>query len=510
MTMREETALRLFEDFFMQLTGEQSPVPLVADPRDTYTMEVEYHQLEDYCKDLARFLIEHPLRAFQLAEDALRSLLPQRPDRSTTVHVHGLPSSTYVSVEDVGTQQKGRLVTIEAIVRKTESVRTRCLIARFMCGRCGGMNEILQHRKAHFLREPVECERCKKSAHQTIFEHLEDYDADFDTQVIHVSEIPENMLSGRVPRVLPVTLEGELVEGVQPGNRCTITGIVLKEDRTKSRRVSAVQDFYVRAVHVERHENEYRDLDITEEDERRIVELSKDPLLFDTLSSALAPTISGSDTIKEALVLQQFGGVRRALPDGTYLRGDIHILLIGDPGTAKSKFLVVVSKVAPRGSRASGQATTKAGLTAAAIQESEGRWTFEAGAMPLADGGVLCVDELEKMCPEDRSSMHDGLEQQEITLNKAGMSVTLQTRCSVLAAANPKYGRFDRSESVVEQLDLPPTLLTRFDLIFPMIDTPDGEKDGMVADTILDNFSGMFSPDVLDLEFPCILLLQHR
>ena len=176
------------------------------------------------------------------------------------------------------------------------------------------------------------------------------------------------------------------------------------------------------------------------------------------------------------------------------------MLLIGDPGTAKSKFLVIVSKVAPRGSRASGQASTKAGLTAAAIQESEGRWTFEAGAMPLADGGVLCVDELEKMSTEDRSSMHDGLEQQEITLNKAGMSVTLQTRCSVLAAANPKHGRFDTSESVVGQIDLPATLLTRFDLIFPIIDAPDGEKDSMIAETILDNYSGMFSQQGVDLD----------
>ena len=492
--IREETVLRYFGDFFQSYPDRGILLDLITSGDPRASIDIEYFDLETFDTDLAEYVVQHPLLCLKLAQEALKDFLPTLEDRVVNIGLCHLPSSTYESVEDIGVRQKGRMISIETIVRRTEVVRSRCRIARFMCGRCGSLNEIQQHRKARYLREPVECEGCKKSVNQTIFEHLEDFDADTDSQVIHVSDIPEYMMYGTVPRVVPVTLEGNLVDTVQPGNRCTITGIVLKEDRGRGKRISAVQDYYIRAVHVKKHENDYRDLDIDDEDEAQIQEWSQDPLVFEKFSAAIAPTVSGYDGIKEALVLQQFGGVRRELPDGTFLRGDIHILLIGDPGTAKSKFLSIVSKVAPRGSRASGQATTKAGLTAAAVQENEGRWTFEAGAMPLADGGMLCVDELEKMCSEDRSSMHDGLEQQEITLNKAGMNVTLPTRCSLLAAANPKYGRFDTSEPVVDQLELPPTLLTRFDLIYPIIDTPDMEQDSMIADTILDNFSGLFDP----------------
>jgi len=491
---REETVLRYFGEFFQAYPDRKLMLDLITSRDSRVSVDIEYFDLEAFDVDLAEYVVQHPLLNLKLAQEALKDFLPSLEDRDVNIGLYHLPSSTYVSVEEIGTRQKGRLISIEAIVRRTEVVRSRCRIARFMCGRCGSLNEIHQHRKARYLREPIECEGCKKSVNQTIFEHLEDFDADTDSQVIHVSDIPEYMQNGSVPRILPITLEGNRVDTVQPGNRCTITGIVLKEDRGRGKRISAVQDYYIRAVHVEKHENDYRDLDIDDEDEAQIREWSQHPLVFEKFSAAIAPTVSGYDSIKEALVLQQFGGVRRELPDGTFLRGDIHILLIGDPGTAKSKFLTIVSKVAPRGSRASGQATTKAGLTAAAVQESEGRWTFEAGAMPLADGGMLCVDELEKMGSEDRSSMHDGLEQQEITLNKAGMNVTLPTRCSLLAAANPKYGRFDTSEPVVDQLELPPTLLTRFDLIYPIIDTPDSEQDSMIADTILDNFSGLFDP----------------
>ena len=499
--LREETILRYFGDFFQSHQSRYTLLDLVTSDTLQSSIDIDYYDIEVFNKDLAEFVVDHPLLGIHLAEQAVKNMLPVTKDREIMILVHRLPSATYVPVEEISSSQKGRLVSIETIVRRTEAVRSRCLVARFMCARCGGLNEIHQHRKAHYLREPVECEECKKSAHQTIFEHMEEYDADTDSQVIHVSDIPEYMMYGTIPRIIPVTLESTLVDEVQPGNRCTITGIVLKEDRGTTKSVSAVQDYYVRAVHVEKHENDYRDLDITEEDEVQIQTLSQDPAVFEKFADAIAPTISGYDAIKEALVLQQFGGVRKELPDGTFLRGDIHILLIGDPGTAKSKFLSIVSKVAPRGSRASGQATTKAGLTAAAVQEAEGRWTFEAGAMPLADGGMLCVDELEKMCSEDRSSMHDGLEQQEITLNKAGMNVTLQTRCSMLAAANPKYGRFDTTEPVIDQLDLPPTLLTRFDLIYPIIDTPNDVKDSMIADTILDNFAGLFEPLEVQVQF---------
>jgi replicative DNA helicase Mcm len=185
--------------------------------------------------------------------------------------------------------------------------------------------------------------------------------------------------------------------------------------------------------------------------------------------------------------LQLFGGIEKKLPDDTKIRGDIHILFVGDPGTAKSQLLEYISRLAPRGVYASGKSSTAAGLTAAAVRDEfgEGRWTLEAGALVLADKGIACVDEIDKMSPQDRSSMHEAMEQQIIHIAKAGITAALQTRCAVLAAANPKYGRFDEASPIPPQIDMPPTLLSRFDVIFTITDKPDEPRDLDMAEHIL-------------------------
>ena len=181
---------------------------------------------------------------------------------------------------------------------------------------------------------------------------------------------------------------------------------------------------------------------------------------------SLAPTIKGMEEEKQAIALQLFGGVEKHQSDGVRIRGDIHVLLIGDPGVAKSQLLRYVADVAPRGIYTSGKGTTAAGLTAAAVKDDfgGGRWVLEAGMLVLADGGIAVVDELDKMTPEDRSAMHEALEQQTVSIAKAGITATLNARCPVLAAANPKWGRFTRDHTISEQIDLPPTLLSRFDV----------------------------------------------
>jgi replicative DNA helicase Mcm len=193
------------------------------------------------------------------------------------------------------------------------------------------------------------------------------------------------------------------------------------------------------------------------------------------------------DTIKDALVLQLFGGVAKDTP-GSHSRGDIHILLIGDPGTGKSQLLRYISKIAPRGIFTSGKSASAAGLTATAVKdELDGRWTIEGGALVLADRGIACIDEIDKMREDDRVAIHEAMEQQSISFAKAGITATLMTRCSLLAAANPKEGRFTDDKSYPEQINLLPTLLSRFDLIFPIIDRPQEDKDYRLASQILDS-----------------------
>jgi len=218
--------------------------------------------------------------------------------------------------------------------------------------------------------------------------------------------------------------------------------------------------------------------ELSDEELQQIKQLSQDTNLLKTLSNSIAPTIFGMETIKLALVLQLVGGVRKEI-EGNTLRGDIHVLLVGDPSVGKSQLLRFVADLLPRGIFAAGQSSSKAGLTAAAVKDDfgEGRWTLEAGALALADQGIACIDELDKMRPEDRSSMHEALEQQKININKAGISAELSARCAVLAAANPRTGRFDSYRGIAEEINLPHPLLTRFDVIFPIRDKPERTWD---------------------------------
>ncbi|MDP3992144.1 MAG: minichromosome maintenance protein MCM, partial [Nanoarchaeota archaeon] len=221
-------------------------------------------------------------------------------------------------------------------------------------------------------------------------------------------------------------------------------------------------------------------------DERQILELSQDPKVFEKLTKSIIPSVWGYDEIKRCLILQLFGGVEKTHADGQRSRGDIHILLIGDPGVAKSATLVFMAKISPKGRYVVGKSASGAGLTATVVRDEYLRgWSLEAGSMVLANRGLLCIDELEKMDPGDRSAMHEAMEQQTVTISKANVHATLRAETSVLAAANPKIGTFDPFQSIAQQIDLPPTLINRFDVIFPLRDLPNKEKDELIATHVL-------------------------
>jgi replicative DNA helicase Mcm len=238
--------------------------------------------------------------------------------------------------------------------------------------------------------------------------------------------------------------------------------------------------------YVDAMQEDYTQIQISPEEEQEIVDFSRAPNPFNRLVNSLAPTIYGHDKIKQALVLQLLGGCRKSKDEGVNSRGDIHILLIGDPGAGKSQLLKRVSSVAPKARFVSGKGASGAGLTASVVKDEFLRgWALEAGALVLANRGVCCIDELDKMTDEDRSAMHEALEQQTVTISKANIQATLRSETTVLAAANPKFGRFDPYEMLAKQIDLPSTLINRFDLIFPIRDMPDQENDQRLAHFIL-------------------------
>ncbi|MCJ7610229.1 minichromosome maintenance protein MCM, partial [Candidatus Bathyarchaeota archaeon] len=249
--------------------------------------------------------------------------------------------------------------------------------------------------------------------------------------------------------------------------------------------VSRTFDLYLEANSIEVAGKEPELVQISPEEEQQILELSKDPRIHERIIRSIAPSIYGYEDIKEAIAYLLFGGVSKVLPDGITIRGDSNVLIIGDPGTAKSQLLQYVSKVAPRGLYTSGRGSTAAGLTAAVIREGEGGMTLEAGALVLADRGVCAIDEIDKMRNDDRVAIHEAMEQQTVSVAKGGIVATLNARTSILAAANPALGRYDAYRSVTENINLPVTILSRFDLIFVIRDEPSKEFDSKMAEHIL-------------------------
>jgi len=395
-----------------------------------------------------------------------------------------LPRDSRIDIRKLRAKHLGTFVSIEGLVRKATEVRPRVTIAEFECVRCGHRTVIEQ--EGMQFHEPLECSKddggCGRGTGSTKFRLLTDPSKFVDTQKIEIQEPPEGLRGGSQPERLAGYIEDDLSGKISPGDRVILNGI-LRSQQKGTQVKSTLFEIHLDINAIEFEEKEYEEVLITPEDELKIREFAEAPDLFDRIIASISPTIYGYEQEKEALSLQLFGGVSKTMDDGTRIRGDIHIALIGDPGTAKSQILRYMAMLAPRGIYTSGKSSSAAGLTAAAVKDEfgEGRWTLEAGALVLADKGLACIDELDKMTDQDRSSIHESLEQGTISVAKAGITATLQSRCAVLGAANPKFGRFDDHQPIADQINLPPALLSRFDAIFTMSDKPDAEKDRSLA-----------------------------
>jgi replicative DNA helicase Mcm len=423
------------------------------------------------------------------AEDALKRMVSHA---LTNPFVHfrikGLPKDSRIEIRKLRAKHLGNFVAIEGLVRKATEVRPKVTVAEFECARC--LHRITVEQEGMQFHEPLECPKedggCGRGIGSTKFRLLTDPSKFVDTQKVEIQEPPEGLRGGAQPERLAGYIEDDLSGKISPGDRVIINGILRSQQKGTAVK-STLFEIHLDVNSVEYEEHEYEEIAITPEDELKIREFANSADVFEKIIASISPTIYGYSQEKEALALQLFGGVGKLMDDGTRIRGDIHIALIGDPGTAKSQILRYMAQLAPRGIYTSGKSSSAAGLTAAAVKDEfgEGRWTLEAGALVLADKGLACIDELDKMNDQDRSSIHESLEQGTISVAKAGITATLQSRCAVLGAANPKYGRFDENRNIAEQIDLPPALLSRFDAIFTMTDRPDAEQDRNVAAHIL-------------------------
>ncbi len=661
-----------FEQFFRNYYDNEIKQLAQRYPNEQRSLHIDWQDLYRYDPDLADDYLNQPEQLQRYAEEALRLYdLPIDVSLGQAhVRIRGLPETEAPEIREIRARDMNSLVQVHGIIRKATDVRPKIEEAAFECQLCGTLTRIPQ--SSGDFQEPHECQGCER---QGPFKVNFDQSEFVDSQKLRMQESPEGLRGGETPQSLDVHIEDDITGEVTPGDHVSATGVLRLEQQGDQQEKSPVFDFYMEGMSVDVDEEQFEDMDITDEDKKAIYEISNQDDVYEQMVASIAPSIYGYEQEKLAMILQLFSGVTKQLPDGSRIRGDLHMLLIGDPGTGKSQMIGYIKNIAPRAVYTSGKGSSSAGLTAAAVRDDFGdgqQWTLEAGALVLADRGIAAVDELDKMrcvtgdtivrtCnenipiqrlsreaeeegaierlengrtirdvdlsvptmtesgtiierpvtaihqyetsselievvtedgnrlrstpdhpffiyqnntiiersaetlevgdrtlaprdrpsvatdggvvttgrpttsnlrdvepkaiveirridgddwdyvydltvegthnfiangmvvhnSEDRSAMHEALEQQKISVSKAGINATLKSRCSLLGAANPKYGRFDHYEPISEQIDLEPALISRFDLIFTVTDEPDEEKDRNLAEHIINtNYAG--------------------
>ncbi|MCK5627941.1 minichromosome maintenance protein MCM [Candidatus Bathyarchaeota archaeon] len=467
----------------MALTGKESII-------------VDFAELFAFDQRLAENLQEKPAEFLEHANNAIYAQLQIEDSgyankiEKVTVRIVNLFTSE--KLRKLGSKQMGKLVMVEGIVVRATPVQPMVMEASFKCKRCGTPTRVDQ--TGPFLRAPFECSDPACQA-KGPFEFLQEESTFIDSQDLRLQERPEDLPPGQLPRTLNAKLIGsEIVDVARPGDHVSIIGVVCAFAPSRPG-IGKLRTF---VLHLDANSigvlgKEPETSLPSPEEEERILELSKDPTIHDKIIASIAPSIFGYEHIKEAIMYLLFGGVPKSLTDIS-LRGELNALLIGDPGTAKSQLLQYVSRIAPRGLYTSGRGTTAAGLTAAVIREKGGSMSLEAGALVLADKGIACIDEMDKMRPEDRVAIHEAMEQHTVSVAKGGIVATLNARTAVLAAANPTLGRYEPHRTVAENISLPVTILSRFDLIFVLRDVPNPESDRKMSEHILEIHRSGVSP----------------
>ncbi|NVM54206.1 MAG: minichromosome maintenance protein MCM [Candidatus Helarchaeota archaeon] len=493
-----------YEEFFKDFINEQGQTKyrdIIEHMPDTgeKSLIINFDDVLNFAGEpLAKRTLQTPVEHMKAAAQAIQNIieLKDRDYAANTFHARyiNLPEAQRVHLRKIRANHIGKLIAVNGILTRTSEVKPQLTVGVFKCRSC---DEIISIPQGEYYTKPYQCPNnaCNRKGPFTFIAQ----DSQFiDWQKIRIQEKPEELPAGQLPRSLDAYLKEDLVDTVRPGNRITGVGILYSAQDKGMRGNLKTFHIFLEINSIDTSEIDTERLEVTAEEKERIKELAQDEWIHRKIIHSIAPSIYGYENVKEALALQLFGGVSREQKDGTKFRGEMHVLLVGDPGTGKSMILQYISKIAPRGLYTSGKGTTAVGLTAAVLRDKEtGDFTLEAGALVLADRGIACLDEFDKMDPSDRVAIHEGMEQRTISIAKAGIVATLNSRTSILAAANPTFGRYDEYKNVAENIKkLPVTILSRFDVIFIMKDRPEAEKDSKMADRIIENITEEVEPPI--------------
>ncbi|KAJ3386334.1 minichromosome maintenance protein 5 [Lobulomyces angularis] len=464
-----------------------------------YFLEIDLLHLSSFDEVLSQALKGKPNELLPLFEEGVKALAMQS---NLSGPAEELPNFQIMLLSDDGTlpirlldtSYISKLVRISGIIISASQLQAKATLVHLMCKSCrhtmvlpvsSGFGPIQLPRKCD--REPLEAGERKDCPMDPYF-IVHDKSVFVDQQNLKLQETPEMVPVGELPRHMQLTADSYCTNMAIPGSRVTITGIFSTFKSKQQNKTITLRSTYIRVVGMQADldGSSRRGRSFTETEEDEFIKMSREPNFFETFANSVAPSIYGHPDIKKAITCLLFGGSKKILPDGMRLRGDINVLLLGDPGTAKSQLLKFVEKVAPIAVYTSGKGSSAAGLTASVIRDASSReFHLEGGAMVLADGGVVCIDEFDKMREEDRVAIHEAMEQQTISIAKAGITTILNSRASVLAAANPIFGRYNDMKSPGENIDFQSTILSRFDLIFIVKDDHSETRDQAIAKHVL-------------------------
>ncbi|KAK4885009.1 hypothetical protein RN001_001280 [Aquatica leii] len=471
-----------------------------------YYLEVMLEDLGSFNETLAEKVIKQPTDHLPVFEEAAKEVADELTaprskgeENVEDIQIMLTSEANPSSLRGLKSDVISRLVKIPGIIVSASGIRAKATKIAIQCRNCQniipnlpikpGLEGYIMPRKCN--TEQVGRTQCPTDPYFIIPDKCQCV----DFQVLKLQELPDGIPQGEIPRHLTLYVDRYLCEKAVPGNRVYILGVysikkVSKPSRREGREkaITGVRAPYMRVIGIQLDTDGVAGRScnvVTAEEEDLFHRMAASPNIYERLANSIAPSIYGFIDIKKAITCLLFGGARKRLPDGLTRRGDINVLLLGDPGTAKSQLLKFVEKVTPIGVYTSGKGSSAAGLTASVMRDPATRnFVMEGGAMVLADGGVVCIDEFDKMREDDRVAIHEAMEQQTISIAKAGITTTLNSRCSVLAAANSIFGRWDETKGE-ENIDFMPTILSRFDMIFIVKDEHNQERDITLARHIM-------------------------
>lgn len=493
-----ETKIRIcFQQFLLKYVAEGQTEPKYPDMLRKMAeeahmhLDVNFNHLSAWSGKLALWACESPNKVLPILNETLMNMaakryatyndiLKQTDNNQLRVAIHSFPLVD--KIRNLNTKSINKLLHVQGVVTKRSNVFNQQKRLYLRCAKCGSMSGPFDVEEDTKL-QPGSCIECQSRGpwrvdrQQTLYRNY---------QKINLQESPSSVEPGKMPRSKEVVLHGDQSDCVRPGDEVALTAIYrcLFDAATNARTCFPVYKTNLESVYIKK-KGDVKVAEITDEQQQMILELAKSPNIRERFIASMAPSIYGMKYVKTAIALAMMGGQRKVAAGKHRIRGDLNALIVGDPGLAKSQFLKYVEQTFPKAVYTTGKGASAVGLTAALTRDERGEYVLEGGAMVLADDGICLIDEFDKMNDQDRTSIHEAMEQQSISISKAGIVATLQARCAVIAVANPVEGRYDPQQTFAQNVGLTDPILSRFDILCVIKDEADAVQDERLADHVI-------------------------